>query len=301
MATNVLVQEDKSMKGATSGAWMWVLIAWAAILVAGDPDVFLSKFAGVGVPSWSSLVRAAILVILAVVVPRTARMLHLRGFLFALAAMVSGDWVMVQIESHLTWFAVASRSDRMLAGVFVSLIPAAFMGLTLVGSGISRRELFLVKGDLQAPTSLPLMCRARWSAIAPVLLLFISGGLLVQLWIVSNASRHFRPVVLLAGLPAAVLFAIVNASCEEFRFRCVLLARGTRAFGITQAVATSSVLFGMVHYGGHPSGFSGMAMAGFLGWILARSMVDTSGWGWAWLIHFVQDVIIFLMVLMTGV
>ena len=36
-----------------------------------------------------------------------------------------------------------------------------------------------------------------------------------------------------------------------------------------------------------------MAMAFALGWLLARSMVETRGLFWAWFIHFCQDVIIF--------
>jgi hypothetical protein len=41
-------------------------------------------------------------------------------------------------------------------------------------------------------------------------------------------------------------------------------------------------------------------MAGFLGLIAAQSIFDTSGIGWAWAIHFVQDVPIITMLLLTG-
>lgn len=34
-------------------------------------------------------------------------------------------------------------------------------------------------------------------------------------------------------------------------------------------------------------------MAGFLAWLLARAIQDTGGIGWAWMIHFSQDVLIF--------
>jgi uncharacterized protein len=34
-------------------------------------------------------------------------------------------------------------------------------------------------------------------------------------------------------------------------------------------------------------------LAGFLGWLLAKSIVETRGIFWAWFIHFLQDVIIF--------
>ena len=33
--------------------------------------------------------------------------------------------------------------------------------------------------------------------------------------------------------------------------------------------------------------------SGFLGWLLAKSVIETKGLGWALLIHFLQDVVIF--------
>jgi hypothetical protein len=37
----------------------------------------------------------------------------------------------------------------------------------------------------------------------------------------------------------------------------------------------------------------GVLLASFLGWILAKSMLETRGMFWAWFIHFWQDVWIF--------
>jgi uncharacterized protein len=36
----------------------------------------------------------------------------------------------------------------------------------------------------------------------------------------------------------------------------------------------------------------GMLLAGFLGWLLAKSVFETQGLFWAWGIHFLQDVVI---------
>jgi len=277
------------------------IIAWAAVLLASDLDLIVARLLGASAPpAWEPFLRAALLAAGAVAIPRTGRLLHMRGFVLALAALVTGHSLQAEIERRIAWFATAARADHMFVGVFLTLIPAALMGLTLLRSGLSRRDLFLTWGDWRAASSSPVLRGARWNAIAPVLLVFISGGLILQLWIVSHASRHFRAGALLAALPAAVMFAVLNAGCEEFRFRCVLLARGLRSLGPTHAIWSTSALFGLAHFGGHPSGFSGVAMAGFFAWVLASSMLDTGGWGWAWLLHFVQDVIIFLMVAMTG-
>jgi hypothetical protein len=59
----------------------------------------------------------------------------------------------------------------------------------------------------------------------------------------------------------------------------------------------SGALFGSAHYLGTPGGPSGCLLAGFLGWLLAKSVLETQGIGWAWFIHFVLDVIIFVAIL----
>jgi hypothetical protein len=47
-----------------------------------------------------------------------------------------------------------------------------------------------------------------------------------------------------------------------------------------------------VHYFGTPGKIPGVLLAGFLGWFLAKSIGETHGFFWAWLIHFLQDVVI---------
>jgi hypothetical protein len=60
-------------------------------------------------------------------------------------------------------------------------------------------------------------------------------------------------------------------------------------------------MFGLPHYFGTPSGVIGVLMAGFLGWLLAMSLVETQGIFLAWAIHFVQDVVIITsMILMSN-
>ena len=55
----------------------------------------------------------------------------------------------------------------------------------------------------------------------------------------------------------------------------------------------SATVFGVVHYWGLPGGLPGVMASGFLAWFLAKSILETNGIFWAWIIHFVQDIIIF--------
>jgi membrane protease YdiL (CAAX protease family) len=66
-------------------------------------------------------------------------------------------------------------------------------------------------------------------------------------------------------------------------------------------ILISATIFGLAHANGMPNGILGMALAGVLGYVLAKSVLETQGFFWAWVIHFLQDVVIFGAVfLMSG-
>jgi len=48
----------------------------------------------------------------------------------------------------------------------------------------------------------------------------------------------------------------------------------------------TAVFFGIGHYYGIPYGVIGAVMAGVLGWLLGKSMLEIKGIFWAWVIHF---------------
>ncbi len=98
----------------------------------------------------------------------------------------------------------------------------------------------------------------------------------------------------------AIGFAVINALAEEgiFRFSIVsvFLSAGVPA---GTAAVTSGVIFGGVHYFGTPGGIPGVLMAGFIGWFLAKSIIETRSFAWAWIIHAAQDVVIFTALFAT--
>jgi membrane protease YdiL (CAAX protease family) len=122
--------------------------------------------------------------------------------------------------------------------------------------------------------------------------LCISGGTLVFLLIgAGSALGQLQKAVLF--LPFILLFALMNSLGEEVGYRANLLAALAPAFGKEDALLMSAALFGIQHYYGVPYGIAGILMAGILGWLLGKSMLETKGFAWAWLIHFTQDVLIF--------
>lgn len=56
----------------------------------------------------------------------------------------------------------------------------------------------------------------------------------------------------------------------------------------------SAIIFGVAHFSGMPHGLIGMLKAGLLGWFLAKSVIEKQGIFWAWSIHFIQDVVIYI-------
>jgi hypothetical protein len=162
--------------------------------------------------------------------------------------------------------------DAVLAGV-----PALFMLATAVSSGLTARQVFLVPGNMRAFTSLPLLRSARWTLVAPLIFLVTAIPLAARLRILAMPGDMSR--IGFFGVAFTLAFAAINAGFEEIRFRCVLLACAEGVVGRTHAIWLT---------------------AGFLGWLLATSILDTRGWGWAWMIHLGDDVIIFLSILAYG-
>ena len=98
---------------------------------------------------------------------------------------------------------------------------------------------------------------------------------------------------LLNVLPFSIVFALSNSFVEESITRLGVVVVLKDIISDKTIPLISALIFGTVHYWGNPGGFLGVMVAGFLGWLLAKSILETKGIFWAWLIHFFQDVIIF--------
>jgi CAAX amino terminal protease family. len=94
-------------------------------------------------------------------------------------------------------------------------------------------------------------------------------------------------------LPAVLFAAALNAFNEEVTYKASLLSVLVEPVGSRMALWMVAAYFGIAHFYGVPYGVIGVGLAWFLGWILAKSMLETRGLFWAWFIHFVQDVVIF--------
>lgn len=100
-------------------------------------------------------------------------------------------------------------------------------------------------------------------------------------------------------LPFSIVLAFINSFVEEGITRLGVIVALKDAFSEKVIQIISSVVFGIAHFWGSPGGIAGALAAGFLGWILAKSILETKGIFWAWLIHFLQDIIILTALFMS--
>lgn len=279
------------------------VVAWASLLLASPPVRTL--IAGFVANDFTAQVLQAILlgaILLLTLV--TAELKPLRLFVGLAFAWVLGYLVVSGIYSTSLWLDYRKHARTyqwVMTDSLVQAIPMLMMLGLAVLSGLRRRELFLVRGNLLARASRSTLGGREWRRlIVPVAMGWaaISGFFLVL-------RLHGNPIAvprLVLALPIVVLFPILNAINEEIRFRNVFLATGLPLFGASSILLMTSVFFGLAHFGSFlgTSGRGGNLGSGLLygggaaifGWILGRATLDTKGIVAAWIIHAVSDLVL---------
>lgn len=98
--------------------------------------------------------------------------------------------------------------------------------------------------------------------------------------------------LLKSGILWIIIFSLTNSFSEEIIYRIGLNGPLANLLSPNKIFLISAVIFGLAHFQGMPNGVIGVILAGLLGYILSKSVHETNGLFWAWLIHFLQDVII---------
>lgn len=178
---------------------------------------------------------------------------------------------------------------------------AAQLGLTLIVlviiyllNPVNFKTFFSV-GEVFAPSSginwLGIPPGMPWWEIAATMGMWITLATgLFMFFQLKKANARFSG--LLPFIPWVILFSATNAFAEETIFRLGIVSPLSGQLSIPVIILLSGILFGIPHYFGMPKGLLGVLMAGFLGWLLAMSVVETQGMFLAWAVHFVQDVVI---------
>ena len=197
------------------------------------------------------------------------------------------------IVGALFLLTVGKRSQSIVRYQIITLLGAiAISSMALAASPNTSIYRF---GDLKAPADN--FIGANYGAFT--LIAFAVTSLVVYMQVVRG--KEVDKSLLLRFTLFALPLSAMNALTEELIFRAAIMQSMTNVAGPVIVVILSGLLFGIPHYFGNPGKLSGVAMATFLGVIAAQSVFDTGGLGWAWIMHFVQDVPIITMLLLTGV
>lgn len=279
-----------------------VVLAWAILLaVSLLPTIVAQELLGRTV-SGDLQAGSSVVVILAglAVSLAWAPARALRPFLVLFLVLIGAQWVVLTRLDRLPivsdWLRDPSFSVYMPAELFLKLIVTLAIVVALLLGKRDRRAFYLAKGDLSAPAGavpwLNIKRGDRWNQVGRNLAIFISLGTLAFLLISGRPSMDIV-IRALPFLPVILLAAALNAFNEEVTYKASFLSVLVGPVGERQALWMVAAYFGLAHFYGVPYGVVGVALAWFLGWILARSMLETRGLTWAWFIHFVQDVLIF--------
>jgi membrane protease YdiL (CAAX protease family) len=297
-----------STQGAETSNPKLKTLVWGAIFIVNVPQIIyrllVSRMPGEPYnPIWLALAEVVILTMLCVMTWAWTAVKPLRGFVLALLAIFVGTFFIIpythEIVSQLNWIQHASWGVRLVAiRLEVHLVQVVLMALTLIGSGLGRRELFLVLGNPSAPFEPSRLLPAvrdvpkSWTRVVlewlPYYIIIL--GIVLALQIRPSMSQIFQVLIFLPGI---IIGAAINAFGEEFEFRSILLARLEPVLGSNSAILMSSAVFGLMHYFGTPGGPFGVVLTGYLGWLMAKSMIETRGFVWAFSIHFIGDFVIY--------
>jgi membrane protease YdiL (CAAX protease family) len=274
-------------------------IAWSTVIGSTVPEIIWQE-SGHRISFWFTATESLLLVLAALAVLPSSRLRGLARFLVAVAAL-NFAWDFLAPALGRTSFIhslsqSASWGGQLFIARILTLSGIVLMGFTLIGGGMTRRDLFLCRGNLAAPVQpirfLGLLKPIPWTVFGPALLVVF--GVALPLFLYFTVHPDFSAGGrIVRFLPWILLVAALNAANEEIQFRNILLAQLRNVVSPAEGVLLTAVLFGLGHYYGQPSGPIGVVMAGLAGWIWARSMIETRGCGWAFFIHMVQDIVIF--------
>lgn len=221
------------------------------------------------------------------------------GVLFTTLILVSANRFLPHIELTVTQNSFLNGLIKyQLLGLMLAVV------LLLVTLKVTPESKLLLKmGNTQTVAVkekwLGINGKSSWKTNGIQLAFFISlaTGLFMFLAVrftgnLTNFSWTFIPIVLVLSL--------TNSFTEEIIYRFVINGNLTGVASKTTILVVSAVLFGLPHYFGFPNGIVGVIMSGVLGYILSKVTYETQGMGISWIIHFLQDVIIFTALCMMN-
>lgn len=279
-----------------------VVAAWLLMLLVSDfPDILVNRLGG-SLPDGAAWYKIAIpiLFLMLCLAWKALRPLWQFGVVLAVFSLLSAatQWFNAQPFWLDRFYRPGVSFQRYFAGTFIVDIFFALVMLAVLWlMKRHRQNFFFAKGDLNAPIEpvrwLGIHSGESWRTFGWIFGGCAMLGVILATFIGSqfSAAAWQRALIL---LPFAILFSGINAFTEESYYRLSFLSTLVDGTGKNQALLISSAFFGMAHFlYGSPPGILGFLMTGFLAWLMGKSILETRGMLWAWVIHVMADIFIF--------
>jgi uncharacterized protein len=191
----------------------------------------------------------------------------------------------IELENELAYQLTTLILALLIIGISFVLNPSGFRSFFKVGQINAKIQLVKYLGINPKPNE-------NWFHLGRNFLIIISLVTIAVIYFQVVRGNNLSQDVI-QHIPWIILFSLINSFVEEMIFRFSLVSTLHSTLAYSHIAIISGIIFGIAHYFGTPGGILGILVAGFIGWFLAKSMLETRGLFWAWIIHFVQDVIIF--------
>ncbi|SEN52658.1 hypothetical protein SAMN04488134_101284 [Amphibacillus marinus] len=151
------------------------------------------------------------------------------------------------------------------------------------------------QGKIKPSALLGIKHEGRWESdtwsIGAIMVAIIGAVTLLQTF---RLGFSFSLTTILMVVPLAAS----NAFTEEVIFRLSYVTMGENETNSSlYGLIMGSIVFGVIHYWGIvPNGLFGALISALLGLFLAKSIQETKGFYWAFMIHFLLDVVIMFFI-----
>lgn len=285
-----------------------IAIVCLVLLASIFPEILFREMTG-SIPGWLHYGRLAVLAMIGFFLQLTAPLKHLTKFVLLLIAMSIGHILVnlvAGIEAWTEFFPMNTFLGSLGGDIILKVIQVIPVTAALLVLFRRPADAYLAKGNLSVKAEEIKWLGIHknwisWGRLAVISGLLISlGTILLTILTVTGASVEPDFGRLPALFPIILVLALVNALCEGIIFRSAVLSSLKNILPKEQLMLVAAAFFGIAHYYGAPRGIIGVVMSGLLGWYMCRSMYETKGFVSSWIIHFMQDVVIFSTMLVLG-
>jgi len=298
----------ESKSKTNSSVYKQVIIIVILTLIASIlPEIILRESTG-NVPVALPFIKLAVLLLIGIIFLILSNYKIVK-YILVLKVIILAEVITRYIFLSSFWqktFDVNSFFGNIGGSILLKIIGIIPVVAILVVFFKSPKEVYMTFGDLSVKAEeIKLLAIKKdvisWGKLAIISAVLISfGTILLTVFTVKWGSVNFNVSNLIKYFPLAVLLAAFNSLCEGIIFRSAILGSLKNILPKNYAIFMSAIIFGIGHYYGAPSGIVGVIMSFILGLYMTRSMYETKGFASSWIIHFMQDVVIFSTILLLG-